>query len=155
MQSYFACKVYLYLYFFSTDTIIITMVLSGGEWLLIRIIESQLANFLNCEEVRDKIEKEKIFWPREKLLPRYAIRFITIITHLIVIFVSRCFRVRKKTLSMSCDGCDLLNCIIGLSLTTKNNSLCNHIMWWQIVFENWNRSVIDEGSTINDTGHLI
>ena len=126
-----------------------------GEWLLMRIIESQLANFFNCEEVRDTIEKQKGFDLERNYCPAMIFHLFQSSHIWLSYFFHGILEIRKKILSMSCDGCDLLDCIIGLSSTTKNNSLCNHIMWWQIVFENWNRSVIDEGSTINDTGHLI
>ena len=66
----FACEVYLYLCTRSTDTIIMWNVLSEGERLLMRIIKSQLANFLNCEEVRDTIEKQKkVLTSRETTAP--------------------------------------------------------------------------------------
>ena len=48
-----------------------------------------------------------------------------------------------------------LNCIIGLSSTAENNSLCNHIKWWQIVLKIKSRKGIGkEGLTCNDIGHM-
>ena len=77
-------------------------------------------NLLNCEEVRDEIEKH--LTSRENFSA--MIIFIPIITHLIVISFTLCFE-KWNTHRIQ----RFWNCIIGWSSTAQNNSLCNH-MWW-------------------------
>ena len=94
-------------------------------------------------------EKTKKVWPREKLLFRYGLIYSNHHTFDCHIFhgVSK-IKIREVVIC--------LNCIIGLSSTAENNSLCNHIKrWWQIAFENWiQKGNGHEGFTINDIGHM-
>ena len=78
---------------------------------------------------RSGIEREnkKGLTSRETAIPLWFDLFQS--SHIWLSYLSRCFRNRIWEVVIC------LNCIIGLSSTTENNSLCNHIKWWQIVLK--------------------